>query len=325
MKLHKDKENFQNAILATAQLFGIREVYVEKDYWITVALHKLFHSGLADQVVFKGGTALSKCYKLIDRFSEDIDLVVLRNEGETDNQLKKKIKAIGRIVDQVIPEIEVEGLTHKKGNIRKTVHNYERLFKEDLGQVREHIILESTWLGNFEPFIEAQISSYVYEMMIEKEQQVQTKKYDLAPFTIRVLSKERTFCEKIMSLVRFSRSNEPILHLRNKIRHIYDIHQMLKNPEIHTFFENTGLDEMLVKVGHDDMISFKNNNDWIPEHPATALIFAEPEETWRQVSPAYKGAFQDLVFGEFPSEKELVDTLKLVANRLGQIVWKLSP
>lgn len=316
MNLHTNKENFQNAILATAKLFGIREVYVEKDYWVTVTLYEIFHSDLANQVVFKGGTALSKCYKLIDRFSEDIDLVVLRNEGESDNRLKNKIKAIGKVVENVLPEIEVAGLTHKKGNIRKTVHRYEKLFRKNPGQVRENIILESTWLGNSEPFTEIQISSYVYEMMMYREQQAQIEKYNLAPFTVQVLSKERTFCEKIMSLVRFSRSNDSITDLRNKIRHIYDIHQMLKNDELRAFFENTEFDEMLVKVGHDDKISFKNNNDWINEHPANALIFAEPEQTWKEVNPAYKGAFRDLVFGEFPSEEELIDTLKVITKRL---------
>ena len=72
------------------------------------------------------------------------------------------------------------------------------------------------------------------------------------------------------------------------------------------------------------MISFKNNNDWIPEHPANALIFAKPEQTWKQISPAYRGDFQDLVFGEVPSEEEVIDTLKFIAKRLEQTEWTLS-
>lgn len=52
-------------------------------------------------------TALSKCYKMIDRFSEDIDLVVLRREGETDNKLKTKIKVIGNVVSEGLPEVEI--------------------------------------------------------------------------------------------------------------------------------------------------------------------------------------------------------------------------
>ena len=117
MNLHENTEVFKDAILAASQRFGIPEIYVEKDYWSTLVLHAIFHSDIADQVVFKGGTCLSKCLQLIRRFSEDIDLVVLRAEGETDNQLKTRIRRISKIVETVLPETRIEGLTNKKGNI----------------------------------------------------------------------------------------------------------------------------------------------------------------------------------------------------------------
>lgn len=324
MNLHSHKELLQDAILATAEYLDMRDIYVEKDYWVTVALYEIFHSDIADQSVFKGGTTLSKCHKLIERFSEDIDMVVLRNEGENDNKLKKKIRAISKVVEKVMPEIEVEGLTNKMGNIRKTVHPYNKLFEGDFGQVREHVVVEATWLGNFEPFSDMQVSSYIYEMMKSKGQDKLIEQYNMAPFTIHVLSKLRTFCEKLMSLVRFSRTEEPIDDLRNKIRHVYDIHQMLKDEEIQQFFESSGFDDMLIKVGNDDMIGYKNNNDWIPEHPSTAIIFDKPQKTWEQLSTAYKGDFKDLVTGELPAEGELIETLKHVSARLKKIEWNIK-
>lgn len=324
MNLHSNKELLQDAILATAEYLGMRDIYIEKDYWVTVALYEIFHSNIADQSVFKGGTALSKCHKLIERFSEDIDMVVLRNEEENDNQLKKKIRAISKAVGKVIPEIEMEGLTNKKGNIRKTVHQYNKIFKSNFGQVREHVVVEATWLGNFEPFSDMQVSSYIYEMLKAKGQDELIEKYSMAPFFIQVLSKLRTFCEKIMSLVRFSRSEKPITDLRNKIRHIYDIHQMVKDEEIRQFFESNDFDNMLIKVGNDDMIGYKNNNDWIPEHPSTAIIFDKPKETWEQLRTEYNSNFKDLVTGEFPLEKELIKTLSIVADRLRKINWEIK-
>jgi predicted nucleotidyltransferase component of viral defense system len=81
MKLHTDKKIFEQAVRATAQYKGLREIYVEKDYWVTFALSVIFHSDMKDSVVFKGGTALSKCYGKIERFSEDIDLVLLRKKA----------------------------------------------------------------------------------------------------------------------------------------------------------------------------------------------------------------------------------------------------
>lgn len=324
MNLHSNKELLQDAILATAEYFDIRDIYVEKDYWVTVALYEIFHSDIADQSFFKGGTALSKCHKLIERFSEDIDMVVSRNEGESDNQLKKKIRTISKIVEKVIPEIEIEGLTNKMGNIRKTVHQYDKLFEGDFGQVREQVVVEATWLGNFEPYSEMQVSSYVYDMMKAKGQDELIEQYNMAPFTIQVISKLRTFCEKIMSLVRFSRTEDPITDLRNKIRHIYDIHQMLKDKEVHNFFGSCNFDAMLTKVGNHDMIGYKNNNDWIPEHPSTAIIFDKPQETWEKLSTAYNGDFKDLVTGDLPAESALIETLKQVAAHLKKIEWNIK-
>lgn len=83
MKLHEDLSTFRDAITLTAQQMNLPEIYVEKDYWVTFALFTLFQSELADEIIFKGGTALAKCFKTIERFSEDIDLVVLRKKTET--------------------------------------------------------------------------------------------------------------------------------------------------------------------------------------------------------------------------------------------------
>jgi predicted nucleotidyltransferase component of viral defense system len=69
----------------------IPTVYVEKDYWVTYVLFTIFNNEIGKDTVFKGGTALSKCYNMIERFSEDIDLVVLRRGGETDSNLKSKL------------------------------------------------------------------------------------------------------------------------------------------------------------------------------------------------------------------------------------------
>lgn len=69
MNLHTNKELFKDAIQATAQDLKLREIYVEKDYWVTLALFEIFNSDLGKEVVFKGGSSLSKCYKVIERFS----------------------------------------------------------------------------------------------------------------------------------------------------------------------------------------------------------------------------------------------------------------
>ena len=195
---------------------------------------------------------------------------------------------------------------------------------ENLGQVGEHVVLEATWLGTFEPYSEMKVSSFITDMMRENGQNELIESYNMSPFMLQVLSKERTFCEKIMSLVRFSKTDTPIADLRNKIRHIYDIHQMLKDEDITLFFNSPDFDKMLNKVGSDDLVSFKNNNDWVYEHPVNAMIFDNPKEIWGQISSEYHTNFKDLVTGDFPLEKQLIDTLNIVAERLKEVDWKIS-
>ena len=56
---------------------NISAVLVEKDFWVSWTLAVLFaHPDFCDQLVFKGGTSLSKVFGVIERFSEDIDLSV---------------------------------------------------------------------------------------------------------------------------------------------------------------------------------------------------------------------------------------------------------
>ncbi len=324
MKLHTNKKLFQDAIIATAQQQNIKEIFIEKDYSVTLILKTIFESEVGKETIFKGGTALSKCNNLIKRFSEDIDLVVLRNPNETGNQLKKKLKTISKCVEEIVPEIEVEGITNKKGMIRKTAHSYEKQFSGKFGQIRNFIVIESSWLGNYEPYEKGTVSSMIYEMMKKMKQQGLIEKYEMNPFEVNVLSPQRTICEKIMSLVRFSYTENPIEDLKNKIRHIYDIHILLTDKSLNEFFNSTDFDEMIQKVGNDDVLSFKNNNEWLKEHPVSALVFRKPGSTWEQLKNTYSSSFKELVYGELPTENEIFKTLKTISERLTNIDWKIK-
>ena len=324
MKLHKDPKLFQQAVRATAQFKGIQEIYIEKDYWVTFALHTIFHDKIGQETVFKGGTALSKCYGFIERFSEDIDLVVLRSEDESNNQLTKKIKRISAVMEKAMPEVQVDNITRKMGMNRKTAHEYNKAFKGDYGQIRDVVIVEATWLGYFEPYSTQKVTSYIYDMMIAKGQEELGKTYNLTPFELNVLSAKRTLCEKIMSLVRFSYGENPIEDLKRKIRHTYDIHQLLKEKDITNFFNSPEFVEMLQKVAQDDVESYKSNNWWLANHPNEALIFAKPDETWNQLSSTYNTTFKNLVFGELPNETKIIKTLRSIRTRIETIEWDVK-
>jgi hypothetical protein len=324
MILHQNTTLFEDAVRFTAEQMNIPPAFVEKDYWVTYALFTIFNHEIGKDTVFKGGTALSKCYNLIERFSEDIDLVILRREGETDSKLKSKLKTVSAVVEEVLPEEEITDITHKMGMNRKTAHRYKKSFEGDYGQVRDVIILESTWLGYYEPYTTQRVISFVGNMMQQNGRPEIAESNGLLPFDVLVLEPIRTICEKIMSLVRFSYSENPIEDLKKKIRHTYDLHKLLQQKEYADFLNSRDFDEMLLKVANDDVASFRNNNQWLVYHPNASLFFRDLEKVWPELKTTYTGDFKNLVYGDLPEETVVFDTLKMIKERLKTISWSIE-
>ncbi len=268
---------------------------------------------------------MSKCYKLIERFSEDIDLVVVRNEGEADSKLKSKLKEISNSIINDLPEVDIEGITRKMGMNRKTAHSYGELFSGQYGQVRDILILESSWLGYCEPFTKKSIISFIGETLEKNGQKETVQKYGLKSFEMNVLEPSRTICEKIMSLVRFSYTETPIQDLKNKIRHTYDIHQLLQQNEFKNFVASEYFAEMLIKVANDDVISFRNNNAWLSNHPNESLFFGKIETMWEEdLKEVYTNNFKNLVYGKLPNEQQVLASLKFLKVRMAKIKWTIK-
>lgn len=316
MKLHENKKLFSELIRSVAHRMEIAEIYVEKDYWVTLALYHIFQNDTKRETIFKGGTALAKCFNVIERFSEDIDLVMIRKEGEGNSKMERKVKRPSKTIEAILPEVFVKELTNKKGMIRKTAHTYEKYFDGKFGQVRDFIVLETTYLGRFEPFHDSEINSYIGDTLIEANQQDIAEEYNMLQFTVQVLHVKRTLCEKIMSLVRWSYGEDPIQQLKDKIRHTYDINQLLKVEEVNTFFESDEFFSMLESVKEDDLLSFKTDNEWLNHPLKDALIFSQTEEVWSKLKSTYTNEFSRLVYGKLPNESEIDNTIRRVAQRL---------
>jgi hypothetical protein len=161
-------------------------------------------------------------------------------------------------------------------------------------------------------------------MMLNNHQHDIAKEYGVLPFELLALEPIRTLCEKIMSLVRFSYGESPIDDLKNKIRHTYDLHQLLQQNEFLDFFQSKAFDDMLLKVANDDVVSFKNNNQWLIYHPKEALIFNDIDNVWTELKGVYNGEFRNLVYGDFPNESKIKETLTLVKDRLSKVSWTIN-
>lgn len=90
MSHFRDLDEFGPTLDAAAERLGISATAVEKDYWVSQVLRVLV-DGFRGDFIFKGGTSLSKAYRIVERFSEDIDVLVLpgeRGRGTTDKLMK---------------------------------------------------------------------------------------------------------------------------------------------------------------------------------------------------------------------------------------------
>lgn len=161
-------------------------------------------------------------------------------------------------------------------------------------------------------------------MMLKNNQAEYARQYGLMPFEVRVLEPTRTLCEKIMSLVRFSYTQDPVADLKQKIRHTYDLHQILQQTEFSDFLASKPFEEMLLKVANDDLISSKNNNKWLVFHPSEALMFRNLDTVWAELMPVYTNSFSNMVYGELPKQSAVFNSLTIIKERLKSIDWNIN-
>src|SRR5574344_718917 len=296
MILHNDKETFNELIETTAGVLGIPAIFIEKDYWVTYILNKLSKSIYKETAIFKGGTSLSKAYKIIDRFSEDIDLAII-TDGIDGNAVKTLIKNFEKTTT---PQ------TSKGSKFRKTVHQYPKIIEGDFGHANENLIIELNSFAKPHPYISKTISTYIYDFL--KNQSDEAKKligdFQLEPFEINVLDYKRTLCEKISAIARASfESDEVYSQLKEKIRHLYDIYHLIREDEIKAFLNSDDMNSMIQSVREDDQKQF--SSDWANVKLHSTKIF-ENINILDELDSYYNSNFKTLVYSEsLPNMKDI--------------------
>ena len=140
MYLHKDKERFREAVDLVVYKTGISSQAVEKDYYVTMILKLLAEE--MPFIVFKGGTSLSKCHKVIRRFSEDIDLSV--DEYISQGQRKKLKQAIVKVTEMLGLEIENLEDTRSRRVYNKYIVPYQTVLFNENAALQPAVIIETS-------------------------------------------------------------------------------------------------------------------------------------------------------------------------------------
>lgn len=220
MQLHKDKERFHDAIMAASAKFGFEPALIEKDYFVTLFLKRATER--INGLVFKGGTSLSKCYKLIDRFSEDVDLT-LDAEHFTQGRKRNSIKELVAVCDDLelilLNREKIELHTH--GNFNRFEIQYPIKFQSD--DVKSELIVEMTYIQKSYPSEESEASSYIGDFLKEAGSSTVLAEYGLEPFCVQVQALQRTLIDKVFALCDYYLSGDT----ERNSRHIYDIAKLL--------------------------------------------------------------------------------------------------
>lgn len=312
MKLHENQTDFLNAIKATSQATGIREVYIEKDYWVCYILKNLSESKFSKEVVFKGGTSLSKAHKVIHRFSEDVDLALL-NTSMPDAQIKKKLKEIEiSIAKAPLASIEKVGITSKGSSIRKTVWEYQKISQGEYGDASSELLLEINSFAIPSPFISVPIQTYIGEHLESINQSSFANELLLQPFQINVLEMKRTFAEKVSAVARASFESDPEHNvLKNKIRHLYDLTMLLRLPHMKKFLTNGEFKNIHAQVQKDDLAVPEAQAKHAEKEFRDAPIYKKSKETMESLRLTYEGQFSTLVYKpkDMPTIAEIIKAL----------------
>ncbi|HEX5829562.1 MAG TPA: nucleotidyl transferase AbiEii/AbiGii toxin family protein [Gemmatimonadaceae bacterium] len=238
-----DAPEFEDAVRAAANHHGILPDLVRKDYWVTRVLRAIASDPAhAGRVLFKGGTSLSKGWRLIDRFSEDVDLLLTSpaygpapdSRKEREHQfraLKACIEAETplRLPDQkALTRDEWEFLYIRSDfhcNMRYPLPG-RRASRE--GPNTDSLLVEAGFRGGAQPHARRPLTSLVAEFVdTQPTARAALEPYaaDLTPFEMDLLKPERTFAEKLLALhVGMSDGEDGARLVRT--RHYYDIAQL---------------------------------------------------------------------------------------------------
>lgn len=275
--LHDHKE-FASLINILANEKNIEPGLIEKDYWIMHVLYGLKKQGF--QFELKGGTSLSKGYKLIDRFSEDIDIHIKppekfeinENPKNTNKNNAAKRKAF---YNWLAAEIKISGIisivrdtafdeetTYRSGGIRL---NYENKV-DKVGAMKEGILLEAGF-DDVTPNKTITISSWAFDKAHELKVDIK----DNRAIDIICYHPGYTLVEKLQTIATKFRNEQTSGNKGvNFMRQYYDVFCLLGSPEVLEFI---GTPEYLKhKEKRFPTVDFE-----IPIHKNEAFLLSSPE------------------------------------------------
>ena len=295
-------------LIQAANKTGLPVQAVEKDLWVTVVLQMVFTLPVANHLVFKGGTSLSKVWKVIRRFSEDIDLAIDPStwgfEGDlTKKQIKRLRKAssifvrdeLSHLLQEAVSEtgmekwLQVEADPDGEGDGTypepRVIHiRYKSLFVGDLPYLHSEVKLEVCARSLLEPTAKAAVTSVIEDVLPIST----TIKQVMIPTALA----EKTFLEKAFLLHELF-SSQFSREANRKSRHLYDLWNTIHH--------------------HRELFTSMSGVDYTPDIRKRIRLLPPDGviDDWRK---DYKDMQSFMIYGEKPTFEELMRKMAELEN-----------
>ncbi|RTL10398.1 MAG: nucleotidyl transferase AbiEii/AbiGii toxin family protein [Neisseriaceae bacterium] len=319
-----NKSQLRELFNETAIKKQVTPAIAEKDFWVTWVLSKIFADGYLSKILmFKGGTSLSKVFKLIERFSEDIDLILDWNTVTQDNPLLARSNSQQNkfnqslndsahefMQDQILPKLNALlqpicqcELDHTSKLVIQV--NYPAVFN-DL-YLRPQILLEIGPLAAWLPFGEYAITSFAAE--------VYPQLFTQATCQVKAIVAERTFWEK--ATILHHEANRPAgskLPLRYS-RHYYDLAMLASS-----IVKNSALADMRLL---NDVVEFKLKfypRNWAKYEECLTgnLKLIPPDYRLKMLHDDYR-QMRSMIFGNYPHFNDILNKLQQLENEVNSL------
>ncbi len=240
MLLHENPKLFNGLLKEAALNLGIDTKYIEKDYYALTLLKQI--TSKDPNIVFKGGTSLSACYNIINRFSEDIDITYAFKTGRSK---KRTIK--NNIIDS-INEIGLKLINLNEIRSTHLVNKYKCSY-----DTKDNVLVEFSSIATAFPIEKRNAQTLIGKYLCSINRKDLLEEYQLEEFSINTLSIKRTLIDKIFAICDYYLAETT----NRQSRHLYDIYRIMKvvclDEEILELFTKVRKERML----HDRCFSAK--------------------------------------------------------------------
>jgi predicted nucleotidyltransferase component of viral defense system len=333
MKLMQLSENKRIDIFTLAyERTGVSQIVLEKDWWVTTVLRALFSLYYAENLSFRGGTSLSKCWNLIERFSEDIDIAVNREylgfSGElSKTQINDKLRRAAcsfvreKLQFDIAKSLENQKIDTDLFSVKVNITpvtttdpeiievHYKTFFADQY--IKPVVKLEISGRSMNEPVKKIALQSFV-------DKAFPNTFFSENSFELNVVVPERTFWEKICLLHEEFAKPQELVRTERMSRHLYDLEKLMETDVADKALSNNELYKSIVE--HRRIFIGLKGFDYSTLATKTIKIIP-PENVMTLWKADYEIMQSTMIYGDSLPFNKLIDNIKRLNERINQIVW----